>query len=203
MDHHDSNLPSIAEEFVEAMDEVTDTRVQLQEISDLFLFRIEIDPSTDAARRIEKVLGAALPTTRGQVTGDATALHLLYGTRQVVACLYVEEGVYLVVTRVDAVKLGRALAAALGRDEGLVLDVSVNRTVLNLSGVAAADVIDEVVHFDFPPDFFDPGKALSCTVAEARIMLWRIDELEYLMVPRASDTAPFLVNILDACEKVK
>ena len=34
-------------------------------------------------------------------------------------------------------------------------------------------------------------------------MLWRIDELEYLMVPRASDTAPFLVNILDACEKVK
>ena len=190
---HDSNLPSIAEEFVEAMDEVTDTRVQLQEISDLFLFRIEIDPSTDAA----------LPTTRGQVTGDATALHLLYGTRQVVACLYVEEGVYLVVTRVDAVKLGRALTAALGRDEGLVLDVSVNRTVLNLSGVAAADVIDEVVHFDFPPDFFDPGKALSCTVAEARIMLWRIDELEYLMVPRASDTAPFLVNILDACEKVK
>ena len=73
---HDSNLPSIAEEFVEAMDEVTDTRVQLQEISDLFLFRIEIDPSTDAARRIEKVLGAALPTTRGQVTGDATALHI-------------------------------------------------------------------------------------------------------------------------------
>ncbi|MDY6051248.1 MAG: sarcosine oxidase subunit gamma family protein [Rothia sp. (in: high G+C Gram-positive bacteria)] len=196
-------LPTVPEEFVTAMDEMTDTRVQLRENSDLSLFRIEIDPTTSVARRIEKVLGVVLPAARGQVTGDATALHLLYGTRQVVACLYVEEGVYLVVTKVDAVKLGRALAAALGSDEGLVLDVSVNRAVVNLSGVAAADVIDEVVHFDFPPDFFDPGKALSCTVAKARIMLWRIDELEYLMVPRASDTAPFLLNILDACEKAK
>ncbi|WP_237188853.1 sarcosine oxidase subunit gamma family protein [Rothia nasimurium] len=200
---HDISVPSVAEEFAEAMDEVTDTRVQLQEISDLSLFRLEIDPASTAARRLEKVMGAQLPTSRGQVTGDSTATHLLYGTRQVVACLYVEEGIYLVVTRVDAVKLGRALTAALGRDEGLVLDVSVNRTVLNLSGRAAADVIDEVVHFDFPPDFFNPGKALSCTVADARIMLWRIDDLEYLMVPRASDTAPFLVNILDACERVK
>ncbi len=200
---HETPVPSVAEEFAEAMDEVTDTTVQLQEISDLSLFRLEIDPTSEAARRLEKVMGAKLPSTRGEVTGDATAAHLLYGTRQVVACLYVEEGVYLVVTRVDAVKLGRALTAALGQDEGLVLDVSVNRTVLNLSGKAAAQVIDEVVHFDFPPDFFNPGKALSCTVAEARIMLWRIDDLEYLMVPRASDTAPFLVNILDACERVK
>lgn len=200
---HDVSVPSIAEEFVEAMDEVTDTKVQLQEIADLSLFRIEIDPASDGARRLEKVMGVNFPSARGEVTGDATATHLLYGTRQVVACMYVEEGIYLVATRVDAVKLGRALGAALGSGEGLVLDVSVNRTVINLSGVAAAAVIDEVVAFDFPPSFFEPGRALSCAVAEQRIMLWRIDELEYLMVPRASDTAPFLVNILDACEKVK
>lgn len=200
---HDSSVPSVAEEFVEAMDEVTDTRVQLQEISDLSLFRLELDPDSDAAGRISSVLGVSLPRQRGAVTGDAKALQLLYGTRQVVACLYVEEGTYLVVTRVDPVKLGRALTAALGQEDGLVLDVSANRTVINLSGIAAAEVIDEVVHFDFPPDFFDPGKALSCTVAEARVMLWRIDELEYLLVPRASDTAPFLVNMIDACEAVK
>lgn len=200
---HDSTVPSIADEFVEAMNGVTDTRVQLQEISDLSLFRIEISPDSDAAQRIQAVLGVKLPRQRGQVTGDSQALQLLYGTRQVVACMYVKEGVFLVVTRVDPAKLGRALNAALGRDEGLILDVSVNRTVINLSGVAAADVIDEVVHFDFPPDNFVPGRALSCSVAEAWVMLWRIDELEYLLVPRVSDTAPFLVTLIDACESVK
>ncbi|MFW0111473.1 hypothetical protein ACN082_01750 [Rothia sp. CCM 9417] len=201
--NNDSSLPSVAEEFAHAMDEVTDTRIQLQEISDLSLFRLEVDPASSAAHRLEKVLGVSLPELPGQVSGDALARYMLYGTRQVVACLYVEAGVYLVVTRVDPVKLGRALATALGNDEGLVLDVSVNRTVLNLSGQAAAQVIDQVVAFDFPPDVFKPGQAMSCRVSEARIMLWRIDEMEYLMVPRASDTAPFLVNILDACALLK
>lgn len=124
---HDSTVPSIADEFVEAMDGVTDTRVQLQEISDLSLFRIEISPDSDAAQRIQAVLGVKLPRQRGQVTGDSQALQLLYGTRQVVACMYVKEGVFLVVTRVDPAKLGRALNAALGRDEGLILDVSVKQ----------------------------------------------------------------------------
>lgn len=201
--NHDSSVPSIAGEFVEAMDEVTDTRIQLQEISDLSLFRIEVSPGSPATERLEKVLGAPLPTVPGQVSGDALARYMLYGTRQVVACLYVEEGVYLLVTRVDPVKLGRALASALGRDEGLILDVSVNRTVLNLSGPAAAQVIDRVIDCGFSPELLAPGQAIRCMVAEAQIMLWRLDELEYLMVPRASDTAPFLVNILDACALVK
>lgn len=201
--NHESNLPSIAQEFIQAMDAVTDTNIQLQEISDLSLFRIEVDPSSVAARRLEKVLGVSFPELPGQVSGDALARYILYGTRQVVACLYVQEGIYLVVTRVDPVKLGRALTSALGSDDGLVLDVSVNRTVLNLSGPAAADVISRVATFDMASGVFEPGQAMSCTVSDARIMLWRIDELEYLMVPRASDTAPFLVTILDACALVK
>lgn len=198
-----SNVPSIAHEFERAMHKVTDTRLQLQEIPDLSLFRIEVAPGSSAAHRLEKVLGVSFPLTPHQVSGDALCRYLLYGTRQVVACLYVEEGVYLVVSRVDAVKLGRALNLALGGDEGLVLDVSVNRTVLNLSGKVAVEVINQVVDFDFTLKLLEPGQALRCTVADARIMLWRIDHLEYLMVPRASDTAPFLVNILDACALVK
>lgn len=200
---HDSSVPSIAEEFTQAMDEVTDTRIQLQEISDLSLFRLEVAPGSLAAERLEKVLGVSLPELPGQVSGDALGRYLLYGTRQVVACLYMEPGIYLVVTRVDPVKLGRALVTALGNEEGLVLDVSANRTVLNLSGQAAARVIDRVVDFDFAPGTFEPGQAISCTVADARIMLWRLDALEYLMVPRASDTALFLVHMLDACALVK
>lgn len=201
--NHESNLPSIAQEFIQAMDAVTDTNIQLQEIFDLSLFRIEVDTSSVAARRLEKVLGVSFPESPGQVSGDALARYILYGTRQVVACLYVQEGIYLVVTRVDPVKLGRALTSALGSDDGLVLDVSVNRTVLNLSGPAAADVISRVATFDMASGVFEPGQAMSCTVSDTRIMLWRIDKLEYLMVPRASDTAPFLVTILDACALVK
>lgn len=200
---HDSTVPTIAEEFTEAMDAVTDTRIQIQEVNDLSLFRLEVTPGSPVAERLPKVLGVELPQVPGEVTGDFRALQLLYGTRQVVACMYVEEGIYLVITRVDPVKLGRALAATLGSDDGLILDVSGNRSVINLSGVAAADVIDQTVRFDFVPENFPVGNAISCTVADARIMLWRIDELEYLMVPRASVTAPFLSKILEACELVK
>ncbi|MBM7052023.1 MULTISPECIES: hypothetical protein [unclassified Rothia (in: high G+C Gram-positive bacteria)] len=191
-------VASPAEEFTEVMDAVTDTRFQMTDLTDLTLFRIEIDPDSAAAQRMEKVLGAKFPRWEGEVTGDMTGREVLYGTRQIVANLFNRENVFLIVTRVDQIKLGRALEAALAHDDGLVLNVSVNRAVINLSGPDAARILADNVLFENKPKYFAPGMAFRVMVEDAELMLWKIAEEEYLMIPRASDTAPFVINILDA-----
>lgn len=195
---HEDAVSSPADEFTEAMDAVTDTRFQMAEITDLSLFRIEIDPESDAAQRMEQVLGVRFPQWTGEVTGDMTGQEILYGTRQIVANLFVREHVYLIATRVDPVKLGRALEAALGLGEGLVLDVSVNRAVINLSGVDARRILEANVVFETKPRYFEPGMAFRVKIEDAELMLWKIAEEDYLLVPRVSDTAPFVVGMLDA-----
>lgn len=191
-------VASPAEEFAEAMDAVTDTQFQMTEITDLTMFRIEIDPESDAAKRMEQVLGVKFPQWAGEVTGDMTAQEILYGTRQIVANLYNRENVFLIVTRVDPDKLGRALEAALGLGDGLILNVSSNRAVINLSGPDAPRVLEANVVFESRPQYFEPGMAFRVMVDDAELMLWKIAEQEYLMVPRASDTAPFVINMIDA-----
>lgn len=203
MNPQEGAVPTLASEFTQAMDRATDTVVQIQEISDLTLIRIEIDPFSVAAQRIEKVLGVDFPKWQGEVTGDALASEVLYGTRQVVALLYVSENVFLLVSRVDGVKMGRALDMALADEPGLILDVSVNRAVIELSGRGAQDVLVRTVTFEQAPKFFEKGMAFQCFVGESQLMIWRISENQYLMVPRGENTVPFLATMLDAIEAVK
>ncbi|MFW0107590.1 hypothetical protein ACN08X_01755 [Rothia sp. P6271] len=198
-------VPSVASEFTEAMNAVSDTSVQVREISSLTLVRIQVAPDSVAAARMSQVLGIDFPRHRGEVTGDSQAREILYGTRQIVAALWVHEDTFLIATHVDPIKLGRALDRALGSEPGLVLDVSANRTVIELSGEEAPEVLARCVTFedDATPELFDIGMGWRCNVGEAELMLWRIDRFEYLMVPRSSTTAPFLVTLLDTIEKVK
>ncbi|GGH61466.1 sarcosine oxidase subunit gamma [Rothia aerolata] len=195
-------LRSTASEFTEAMGDVSNTRVQIQEITNLTLIRLEVNPGSKAAARMQKVLGVELPQYAGQVTGDKQAMQILYGTRQIVACLWTDIDTFLVVTQVDDVKLGRALNAALGSEEGLVLDVSANRSVIELSGPEAYEVLAQTVTFETVPDFFDVGMAWRCWVGEAEMLLWRVDAEQYLMIPRNSATAPVIISMFDAITDV-
>lgn len=196
--------PSTASEFAEDMDRLSDQNLQIQEVPSLTLMRIEVNPYSDAARRMQKVMGAEFPKAPGNVTGDKKAQEIFFGTRQVVACLWVHEDTFLVVSRVDPAKLGRALNSALGKDPGLVLDVSFNRSVLELSGEDIGEVLARTVTFEEnAPRFFAEGDAWRCNVGESELMLWRIHEFQYLMVPRNSHTPSVVVSVFDAIEEVK
>lgn len=193
-------LPSLVSEFTEALDAVTDTSLQVQEVTGLSLFRIEIDPESSGAQRLEKVLGTSFPRYLGEISGDALAQEVLYGTRQVVSLVYVAEGVFLLVTKVDAEKLGRALDQALGEDPGLVLNVSANRSVVEVSGPDAPGLVARMVEFEQAPGFFEKGMAFQCLVLGVPMVLWRVADEHYLMLPRHAHTAPFIVALLDAVE---
>lgn len=199
----DGAVPSAASEFTEAMDQATDTSIQVQEIPDLELIRIEIDPFSDAALRLEKVMGVEFPKYMGEVTGDALAQEILYGTRQIVAMLYVDETTFLAVTRVDGVKLGRAMDNALSSDPGLIVNVSVNRSVVELSGPDAYNILQGLARFEVAPRYFEKGMAFQCEILGAQMMLWRISDDQFILVPRHAQTAPFIVGLLDEIEKLK
>ena len=199
----EGTLQSTASQFAQAMDRVSDQSVQLQEIPNLTLIRIEIDPNSRAAVRLQKVLGVSFPRHAGEATGDRRAMQVLYGTRQIVACLWVHDDIFLVVSRVDHAKLGRALDSALGTDEGLILDVSWNRSVIELSGPDAADVLSRTVSVEEVPEYFDVGMALRANVADSELMLWRVDTDQYLLVPRSSHTGSVMATMFDAIYEVK
>ena len=199
----EGGVSSIASEFAEALDQATDASIQVQEVSDLELIRIEINPFSDAALRLEKVIGTAFPQYAGEVTGDALAQEILYGTRQIVALLYVDETTFLLVTRVDGVKLGRALDNALSSDPGLIVNVSVNRSVIELSGPQSHGIIERLAEFEVKPRYFEKGMAFQCYITGAPMMLWRISDDQYLLVPRHAHTAPFIVVLLDEIQKLK
>ena len=196
-------IPSPVADLSDHMEQVSTGKVQFSDLSGLTLIRVEVEPWTAAAHRMQKAMGVEFPAELGQVTGDRLAYEILHGTRQVVACLWVRGNVFLVVSRVDPAKLGRTLNAALGNDSGLVIDVSYNRTVLQLSGADAEQVLARTVCFEEQaPAHFLEGTAFRCVVGGAKLMLWRVDRHTYLMVPRNSHAEPVVATFFQAIEEV-
>jgi sarcosine oxidase, subunit gamma len=135
---------------------------------------LRVDPSAPPAARVAAVLGAPLPTVCGETTGAAHQ------------ALWLGPDEWLVVTTTDAVALADQLGAALGSDSGLALDLSANRTVLELSGPRAREVLEKGCPVDLHPRAFGPGRALQTTLGRVPVLLWQTGEESYRLLPRSS-----------------
>src|SRR6266498_2901616 len=98
--------------------------VELREAAYTGMVSLRVDPAGPAAERVA-ALGARLPTRCGDVASNV---------------LWLGPDEWLVVTDADAVALTDQLAAAVGEEAGLAIDVSANRTVLELTGASARAV---------------------------------------------------------------
>jgi sarcosine oxidase subunit gamma len=152
-----------------------DLAVGLCETAYTGMVSVRVAADSAAAVRVAKVLGAPLPAACGDVTsaGDHHALWL--GPDE-----------WLVVTGTDPVALADQLEAAVGDEPGLVLDVSANRTVLELTGPRARDVLEKGCPVDLHPRAFGPGRAVSTTLARVPVLLWQTGETSYRLLPRSS-----------------
>jgi sarcosine oxidase subunit gamma len=148
---------------------------------------LRVDPTAPAAARVAAVLGAPLPTACGEVTGAASHQALWLGPDE-----------WLVVTATDAVALADQLAATLGEEPGQALDLSANRTVLELSGPRAREVFEKGCPVDLHPRAFGPGRAVSTTLARVPVLLWQTGEENYRLLPRASFADYIARWLLDA-----
>ena len=145
-------------------------------------------PGTPAAERVEAALGLILPTACGATgaTDGRTALWL--GPDE-----------WLVVSEVDGPgDLVALLDDALAGAPGSAVDVSANRTTLELSGERARQVLEKGCALDLHPRSFGPGRAVSTTLGPVPLVLWQTGEETYRLLPRSS-FADYLARwLLDA-----
>jgi sarcosine oxidase subunit gamma len=149
--------------------------VSLSEAPFVAMVSLRVDPVSPAAARVAAVLGAPLPSSCGEVTGTESHDALWLGPDE-----------WLVVASTDAVALADQLTAAVGEEPGLVLDVSANRTVLELTGPRARDVLEKGCPVDLHPRSFGPDHAVSTTLARVPVLLWQTGEDTYRLLPRSS-----------------
>lgn len=148
--------------------------VTLREIPFLTMVGLRAEPGSAAAAALEAAAGVALPAKVGQTTGDAE------GT----AVLWLGPDEYLLIAPEGTG--AAALVAALGNEPGAVVDLSANRTTLELSGPSARLVLEKGCHADLHPRVFGPGNAVTTALGPVPVLLWQTGEQTYRVLPRAS-----------------
>ncbi len=140
------------------------------------MVNLRVAPASEAANRVEKSLGAPLPRRCGHTTASGPHTVVWLGPDE-----------WLVVSQMDGTAVAAELRAALGADPGSVVDVSANRTTLELSGPAARQVLEKGCPLDLHPRAFGPGHAVSTTVGPVAVLLWQVDDAPtYRLLPRSS-----------------
>lgn len=135
-------------------------------------------PGTASAEALEDALGFALPRSVGEVTGDSSAAHALW--------LSPDEFLAVDVSRVQ--QPGESLVAEAGLEglPGQAVDLSANRTILQLSGSKAREVLEKICRADLHPRVFGVGTAIVTALGPVPVILHHSSVLEYRIYPRAS-----------------
>lgn len=169
--------------------------VALREIPFLTMVGLRVVPGTAQAEAVAEVAGVPLPTGHGQVTGapESTAVlwlgpdeFLLVGPEGSGPAELAPTGTGP--AEKDAGDAGTAagLARALGTEPGQAVDLSANRTTLELSGPSARAVLEKACPLDLHPRVFTPGTAVATTLGPVQVLLWQTADQVYRVLPRAS-----------------
>jgi sarcosine oxidase subunit gamma len=150
--------------------------VTLAELPFLTMVNVRVDPASDAADRIGRALGAPLPCRCGETAASTHRTTVWLGPDE-----------WLVISRADPGIVTAELREALQGAPGSVVDVSANRTTLELSGPSAREVLEKGCPLDLHPRAFGPGRAVSTTVGPIAVLLWQTDDTPtYRLLPRSS-----------------
>jgi sarcosine oxidase subunit gamma len=185
-----SPLHDMAEELRDAA--VTgDRSVRLLEWPFLTMVSIRVAPDSDAARSIEQTLGTSLPRTVGEI-----------GQHDANTVLWLGPDEWLVVSRTEPATLVERLEAARAGAQAQIVDVSANRTVLEVAGTAARDVLEKGCPADLHPRAFADNTAIVTSLARVPVLLWKVDAQQFRVLPRTS-LAPYVAAwLLDAVQEL-
>ena len=164
--------------------------VSLTELPFRAMVSVRVDPDTAVAQRIEAVLGVELPRSCGTVTEAGPTAVLWLGPDE-----------WLVVSRTEAGFLADQLQAAAQGAHASVVDVSANRTVLELAGPSARAVLEKGCPVDLHPRRFGPDTAVTTTLARIPLLLWQSAPETYRLLPRSSFADYVARWLLDAMQE--
>jgi len=162
----------------------------LREVPFLAQVDLRADPSAAAAmERLASALGFALPLEPNTAAGGADQLALWLGP---------DEWLVLGPAGAEAALEARC-RAALGSDVGSVVDVSANRTTLELWGPSARAVLESGCALDLHPRAFGPGRCAQTLVARTNVILHQTtSEPRYRLYVRPSFAASLASWLRDA-----
>jgi sarcosine oxidase subunit gamma len=188
-----SPLAAYAERFA-ALPEAVGGEISIRELPFVWQLNLRADPrDAGVMQRLAGALAFALPVTPNTVAskGDRRAMWL--GPDE---WLIVEpDG--------GQTALERGLRDALGEAYGAVTDVSANRTLLEIRGSMARDLLAHGVSIDLDARSFGPGRCAQTLLAKAQVFVERRDESAFVLYVRAS-FASYVANfLLDAAAGIR
>jgi sarcosine oxidase subunit gamma len=145
-------------------------------------FLAQLDVRSDAP-------GTSLPTEPNTVVGDATRAALWLGPDE-----------WLVVGPPGSEPELEAELRGLGAS---IVDVSANRTTLELRGPRARKLLEFGCPIDLHPRVFGPGRCVQTLLARANVLIWYVtDDPEpvYRILVRPSFAAYFAAWLADAAD---
>ena len=161
--------------------EVTgDRAVAVQELPFRAMVSLRAEPGGALYQRLGDTLGLTLPRHCGQTarsSGTGIERH---------TALWLGPDEWLIVSSDDPEELTGALEGLLTDDPGSVVDVSANRTVVELSGPCARSVLQKGCPADLHPRAFGQGTAISTSLGPVPLVLWQSGEQTYRLLPRSS-----------------
>ena len=164
----------LAEAFAAA--EVTGLRaVGLRELPFLAMVGLRVQLGTGAGERLTSALGARLPGTCGGVSSSADS-----------SVLWLAPDEFLVVSRLEPSALTQALVVALHGEPGSAVDLSANRTTLELTGASARDVLEKGCPLDLHPRSFAVGSGYVTSLGSVPVLLWKTGPQTYRLLVRSS-----------------
>jgi sarcosine oxidase subunit gamma len=134
----------------------------LRELPFVPQFAVRVAPAKVGATT--PLIGFELPGEPNTVAGDER-----------LAALWLGPDEWLVVGLADETELREALAPV----GGSVVDVSANRTTLELRGPRARELLEFGCPIDLHPRVFGPGRCAQTLLARANVLIWHVaDEPE-------------------------
>jgi sarcosine oxidase, subunit gamma len=153
-----------------------------------FLTQFDVRVDDDHVDALAPMLGFELPLEPNSVAGDER-----------LAALWLGPDEWLVVGPADEMEMRDALAPV----GGSVVDVSANRTTLELRGARVRELLEFGCPIDLHPRVFGPGCCAQTLLARANVLIWFVTdghEPVYRLLLRPSFAAYVTAWLADASD---
>lgn len=163
--------------------------LRVRELTFLGQFSLRVDPASPAAGAVQRVLGCGLPAPCSE-TGSDQAKVLWLGPDE-----------FLVLTSSDG--LPRRLREAIGDEFASVIDVSAQRTTLQLDGPLTREVLARGCAIDLDPRVSPVGTCVQTLLAQTGVVLRVLGQTSVGLLVRPSFASYLADWLIDACTEYR
>jgi sarcosine oxidase subunit gamma len=187
-----SALSEYADRFA-ALTAASGGELSIREVPFVSQANLRADPKDEGLmKRLASSLGFALPVVPNTV-----------GSREERRALWLGPDEWLIVgpERQQAV-IEQELRSALNGAFGSIVDISANRTLLEVRGPTAPELLAHGVSLDLDVRSFGPGRCVQTSLAKAQVIIERPDESGFHLYVRTSFASYVADWLLDASRNI-